>query len=131
MRIFDEKNVEILEENVDFDLGYLEEDKMFVQHHDAVAAVDEVYHYETIAEYPNGGKDVKKVIDVEAVEAKEAWDEYEDILRYIAYTEEEIAEREAAEKEAAEKQARLDALVNNGATWDEIAKAYFEGVQGA
>jgi hypothetical protein len=127
MRIFDENNVEILEENVDFGLGYLTEDKMFVQHHEAIEAVEEVSHYEVIAEYPNGGKDVKKVIDVEAVEAKEAWDEYEDIMRFVAYTEEEIA----AMKMEADRQARLEALAENGVTWDELANAYYKGVQEA
>ena len=42
--------------------------------------------------YPNGGKDVKKVIDAPGVEAKEAWDEYETIQRYMLYTEEELEE---------------------------------------
>ena len=127
MRILDENNVEILEENLDLTLGYLTEDKVFVASHPAVEARKEVYHYETIVEYTNGGKDVKKVIDVPAVEAKEAWDEYENIYRYVLYTEEELAEMKAAE----ERQARIEALADNGVTWDELAAAYFEGVQEA
>lgn len=92
MRILDEHNIEI--ENPDSELGYLKEGKLFIQHHEAVEAVAETGHFEVIAEYPNGGKDVKWVIDVEAVEAAEAWDEYEDIMRYVLYTEEELAEIE-------------------------------------
>lgn len=93
MRILDKNNVEII--SPDLTLGRLVEENIFVQHHEAVEAVEEKWHYETIAEYPNGGKDVKRVIDVEGVEAQDAWDEYEDILRYVLFTEEELAEQEA------------------------------------
>lgn len=98
MRILDENGIEI--ESPDLEKGYLKEESLFIMHHDAVEAVEEVWHYETIAEYPNGGKDVEKVIDVQGVEAQEAWDEYEDIQRYILYTEEELSEREKAKEEA-------------------------------
>lgn len=72
MKIIDEAGNEIF--SPDFDLGYLIDDIEII-HHDKVDEVKEKYHYETIAEYPNGGKDVKKIVDVEAVEAKEPWDE--------------------------------------------------------
>lgn len=98
MRILDANGNEVL--NPDYSLGYVVEEKLFIEHHEAVETVEEVGHYETIAEYPNGGKDVEWVVDVEAVEAVEAWDEYEDILRYIEYTEEELAEIKKAEEEA-------------------------------
>ena len=96
MRIFDENNVEIT--YPDQSLGYLVPEEMFVAHHEAVNAVQEQWHYETVKVYPNGGKDVTKVIDVPGVEAREAWDEYEKILRYIRYTEEELAEIEEKKK---------------------------------
>lgn len=98
MRIFDE-NGNLLD-SYDETKGRLVEDRLFVCHHEAIEPVEEQGHWETIAEYPNGGKDVDWIVDVEAVEAKEAWDEYEDILRYIPYTEEELAEIEAAKEEA-------------------------------
>ena len=123
MRILDMDDFEL--ENPDLELGYLREDQVFVQQHPAVEAVAEQGHWETVAEYPNGGKDIAWVVDVEAVEAVEAWDEYEDVLRYILYTEEELAEREAA-KEAAYKaspeyrvaqlEAMLEALTGVSAT---------------
>lgn len=91
MRILDVNGNEV--QNPDLDLGYLTNDRIFIAHHEAIEAVKEVYHYETEREYPNGGRDVKKVVDVPAVEAKEAWDEYEDIQRYTLYTPEEYAER--------------------------------------
>jgi hypothetical protein len=90
MRILDVNGNEV--QNPDLDLGYLTNDRIFIAHHEAIEAVKEVYHYETEREYPNGGRDVKKVVDVPAVEAKEAWDEYEDIQRYKLYTSEEYAE---------------------------------------
>ena len=98
MRILDEHNIEI--ENPDSELGYLKEETLFIQHHEAVEAVAEAGHFEVIAAYPNGGKDVKWVIDVAAVEAADAWDEYEDIYRYIPYTAEELAERQRLAEEA-------------------------------
>ena len=88
MRIFDINNIELT--NPDLSRGYLKEDRIFVKHHEAVGPVEEQWHYEVIAEYPNGGKDIKKVIDVAGVEAKAAWDEYEDIYRYIEYKEEDL-----------------------------------------
>ena len=111
MRILDENNIEI--ESPNLELGYLKPDRMFIQHHDAVEAVAEEGHYEVIAEYPNGGKDVKWVIDVEAVEAAEAWDEYEDVLRYVLYTEEQLAEREEQKKQTPEYRiAELESLMD-------------------
>lgn len=89
MRILDENNIEI--ENPDFTKGYLKEDSLFVRHHEAVEAVEEVGHWVTLREYPNGGKDVDWVVDIPAVEAKEAYDEYEEIHRFIPYTEKELA----------------------------------------
>ena len=95
MRIFDEnKTIELT--NYDREKGYLKPDKLFIAHHEAVEAVEEQGHYETIAEYPNGGKAVEWVVDVEAVEAKEAYDEYEDIQVFVPYTTEEIEKQKAA-----------------------------------
>lgn len=91
MRILDENNVEI--QSPDLSIGRLVEEKLFVAHHDAVEAVQEQWHYETTAVYPNGGKDVAKVVDVPGVEAKDAWDEYETVQRYVPYTADELAER--------------------------------------
>lgn len=98
MRILDENNVEI--QVPDMALGYLVEEKLLIAHHEAVEAVAEAGHWETIAEYPNGGKDVEWVVDVPAVEAKEAWDEYEDILRFVPFTASELAARRIDELKA-------------------------------
>lgn len=74
--------------------------------HPAQDAVEELSHYETVAEYPNGGKDVRKVIDRAAVPAAPAWTEQLPIQRYIRYTAEELAAQEEARKQA-EQMAQL------------------------
>ena len=91
MRILDLNGMEL--ENPNLSLGYLTEEEILIARHEAVEAVPEQWHYETIAEYPNGGRDVKKVIDIPGVEALDAWDEYETVQRYIPYTGEELEER--------------------------------------
>lgn len=88
MRIFDKNGIEI--ESPDLEKGYLKNDSLFIMHHESVEAVEEIGHWETVAEYPNGGKDVEWIVDTPGVEAAEAWDEYEEILRYIPYTETEL-----------------------------------------
>ena len=59
---------------------------------------EEVSHYETVTEYPGGGRDVRKVIDVPGMPAQAAWTEQVPVQRYIRYTEEELAAREEARK---------------------------------
>ena len=81
----------------DFDpaKGRLEMQKR-IHHHEAVEAVEEQGHWETVAEYPEtGGKDVQWVVDAPGVEAREAWDEEETYWLYIPYTEEELKQMEA------------------------------------
>ena len=81
-------------ENPDLTLGYLRPGTR-TEHHEAVEDVQEVWHYETVVEYPNGGKDVQRVVDVPGVEAKPAWDEEIPIQIYAPYTQEELDRMEA------------------------------------
>lgn len=111
LEIYNE-NMELIE-NPDLILGYLKDDVRVV-HHDAVEAIEEVWHYETIAEYPNGGKDIQKVVDVEGVEAKEAWDEEIQIQIYIPYTQEELDAIEA-ERNKPTQEDRIAALEKENA----------------
>lgn len=99
MKIIDSNGVEIA--TPDLTKGYLKPETQTI-HHDAVAGVEEVSHYETIREYPNGGKDVKKVVDVKAVPAQEAYDEEVEVQRYVLYTAEELAAQAEAKKKAEE-----------------------------
>ena len=103
MKIIDENGAAI--ENPDLTLGYLVDDTEPVEH-PAVEGVEEVSHYETVTEYPGGGRDVRKVIDVPGVPAQAAWTEQVPVQRYIRYTAEELA----AQEEARKKQEAKDKL---------------------
>ena len=118
MKIIDSNGNPI--ENPDLTLGYLKHETQTI-HHDAVAGVEEVSHYETET-LPDGtpaiyydadgrekGRDVRKVVDVPGVAAKPAYDEEVEVQRYILYTAEELAAQEQARKEA-EQKAQLPTL---------------------
>ena len=97
MKIIDENGAAL--ETPDLTLGWLR-DETEAMKHPAQAGVPELSHYETVAEYPNGGKDVRKVIDREGIPARDAWTEQVPIQRYIRYTAEELAAKEEARKKA-------------------------------
>ena len=110
MKIIDETGAVV--ENPDLTLGYLTDDTQPLEH-PAQEAVAEVAHYETVAEYPSGGRDVQRVVDVPGVPARPAWTEQLPIKRYIRYTAEELAaqEEERKKQEAKDKlPERVDAL---------------------
>ena len=102
MKIIDENGAAL--ENPDLTLGWLRDETEAVEH-PAQAGVPELSHYETVAEYPNGGKDVRKIIDREGVPARDAWTEQVPIQRYILYTAEELAAQEEERKKQAEREA--------------------------
>lgn len=99
MKVYNQDKTEVLME-YDLAKGHLERDKRII-HHDVVMPVEEKYHYEVVKEYENGGKDVEKVIDIEGVEGQAAYDEEEDIVVYIPYTEKEL-QRQKDETEYSE-----------------------------
>ena len=101
MKILDETGAVV--ENPDLTLGYLTDDTEEITH-PAVEGVEEVSHYETVTEYPGGGRDVRKVIDVPGVPAQAAWTEQVPVQRYIRYTAEELAAQEQAKKDAEERE---------------------------
>ena len=103
MKIIDENGAAL--ENPDLTLGWLRDETETVEH-PAQAGVPELSHYETVAEYPNGGKDVRKIIDREGILARDAWTEQVPIQRYILYTVEELAAKEE-ERKKAEQAAQL------------------------
>ena len=110
MKIIDETGAVV--ENPDLTLGYLTADAEEVIH-PAVEGVEEQWHWETVTEYPNGGKDVQKIIDVPGVPAQAAWTEQVPVQRYIRYTAEELAAQEEARKKQEAKDKlpeRVDAL---------------------
>ena len=107
MKIIDENGAAI--ESPDLTLGYLVGGTEPVEH-PAVEGVEEVSHYETVTEYPGGGRDVRKVIDVPGVPAQAALTEQVPVQRYIRYTEEELTAREK-ERQQAEEAARLPEMI--------------------
>lgn len=114
MRIFDEsKTQELCEESLDYNKGHLIPDKVFKLHHDAVGAIkaktaQEIANemqtsgrkvaeingklYEVVKVFDNGGKHVEEIKPQSAVDAVDAWDEYEDVYVYKLYTQEELLE---------------------------------------
>ena len=110
MKIIDETGAVV--ENPDLTLGYLTDDTQPLEH-PAQEAVAEVAHYETVAEYPSGGRYVQRVVDVPGVPARPAWTEQLPIKRYIRYTAEELAAQEEERKKAEAREKlpeRVDAL---------------------
>lgn len=103
MKILDETGAVM--ENPDLTLGYLTDDTEEITH-PAVEGVEEQWHWETVAEYPNGGRDVQKIVDRPGVQAQEEWVEQVPIQKYIRYTAEELA----AQEEARKKQEAMDKL---------------------
>ena len=98
MKIIDDKTgLEI--QNPDLTIGHLVDDTEEIIHH-AVEGVEEEWHWETVAEYPNGGKDVRKIVDRPGVQAQEEWVEKVPIQKYIRYTAEELAAQEEERKKA-------------------------------
>ena len=73
----------------DLSKGKLVSDTL-IEHIPEQQEIQEQWHYRTIKEYPNGGKDVEKVIDVVGQPYIAEHDEVEDILVYKPYTEQEI-----------------------------------------
>lgn len=145
-RILDKNGNELKQEDIDLNAGKLVDETITV-HHDAVEGVKEVSHVEVLKEYyetgPDGapvldadghkivfGKDVKTVIDVPGVEAKAAYDEQEEIQRYIPYTAEELdkiakekADAQASAAVAAAEKSAIRIIVKNIApalTTDEL-----------
>ena len=116
MEIYNERMEHI--ENPDLTLGYLRPGTRMV-HHEAVQGVTEVWHYETVAEYPNGGKDIRRVIDVPGVEARDAWDEEIAIQVYTPYTQEEL-DRMEAERKRPSDESRIQCLEETLAAYEDM-----------
>ena len=119
MKVYNQDKTILLEEynidKLDLDKGYLKEDTL-ITHYDEVQAVEEQWHYETIAEYENGGKEIEKVIDVEGAEYQPARDEEEKILVYIPYTEKELLENKKNDLRE-KREYECFSIINRGKLW--------------
>lgn len=92
MKVYNEEKTQVIE-NPNLEKGYLKEDKILVRIVPEQLEIQKQSHYETIKEYPNGGKEVKEVVDVEYKPYVPKHEEWEDIQVYILYTEAELLER--------------------------------------
>lgn len=110
MKIYNETKTEILE-NPDLKKGRLIQDKIVTKTIPAQEEVQEQFHYE-YKEYPNGGKDQIKVVDVAYKPAKPETYEYEDIKVYKKYTEEEIKNNLRAKRGT-----ECFPIINRGQLW--------------
>ena len=115
MRVFNQEKTEELT-HYDMTTGYLQEDTLLIGHHEAQEEVKGAFHYETVKEYPNGGKDVKKVWDVQPQKGHEAYDEYEKIYVYIPYTAVELEER-LKQQLRTRRASECFTIVNRGKLW--------------
>lgn len=104
--VYDESGNPI--QDYDLALGYLAEHRKTVRHA-AVEGVAEEGHWETVAEYPGGGKDVAWVVDVPGVEARDAWDEIVVFDAFVPYTAEELAEMERLREQPSAEE-RMDEI---------------------
>lgn len=94
MNVYDVSGKELDESAIDLEKGYLKNDTRIIAHHEAVEAKDEVWHYDFIEFLDSGGTELVYVVDEPACSAAEAYDEIEEILTYVLYTEEELARNE-------------------------------------
>lgn len=92
MKIYNETKTEIIE-NPDLEKGYLKFDEI-VTIIPEQKAVEEQWHYE-YKDYPSGGRERFKIIDVQGVEYVAEHEEKEEIRVYIPYTEEDFARMKA------------------------------------
>ena len=121
MRILDKDNNEIT--SPDLEKGYLKAETIVIKHHDAVEAKQGKSHIEVVKEYDNGGKDVITVWDEKPTEAKAAYDETEEIQRYILYSAEELAKIAQEKEERENKEAKLNSLYNADMTFSDVVDA--------
>ena len=96
MKVYNKEKTQILTE-YDLTKGYLIEDTITINQPE-IQAVEEQFHYETIKEYENGGKDVKKVVDKAGVEYQPAKTYEEEIYVYIPFTTNELEKQKAQQE---------------------------------
>lgn len=99
IKVYNENKTEELQ-SYDLSLGYLIDDILVINHEEIIGQEEEG-HYETVAEYENGGKDVQWIIDKPYIEHKEAWIESIPIKVYIEYTQSQIR-KQTIEKDISE-----------------------------
>lgn len=140
-RIFNlDKTVELAESEIDYEKGYLKDDKRFVAHHDATPfikgktveeKVEEARangtlvleignnYYTIIGVYPNGSQKLAEIKADADTPAQEARDDFEDIYVFVPYTEEELKDRQIASLRA-RREVECFSVINRGKLWYEF-----------
>lgn len=88
MKILDANGNEI--KNPDLTKGYLKSETILIKHHPAVKYRPERAHWATEISSLTGKSVVVRIVDSPEVKARKAWDETEEIQRYIEYSTEEL-----------------------------------------
>jgi hypothetical protein len=99
----------------DLEKGYYKND-VLITHYDEVQEVKEEGHWETIKEYPNGGKDVEWVVDVKGVEYQKERNETTQIITYVMFTEEELKENKLNQLRM-KRENECFYIINRGSLW--------------
>lgn len=110
MKIYNQDLTQELQQDLlDYSLGYLKdcEKETYIPEQEEV---QEEGHYEVVAEYENGGKDVQWVVDQEHIAAREEYTEIEHYQVYIPFTEAHLHNKPIREqiKEFEDALARTD-----------------------
>lgn len=124
MTVYNQEKTKILTE-YDLEKGYLVRDKIIKEILPAQEEIKEQGHYETIKEYPNGGKDVKWVVDIAKQDARPETPVYEDVQVYILYTEEEMLNQLRYKREI-----ECFPIINRGQLWyDTLTAEQYDELQ--
>lgn len=108
MEIYNKEKTKILTlDEIDLTLGELVH-KVENIHHDEVPAVEEKGHYEILAEYPGGGKEIQWVVDIPGQVFQAEWDEPVEYMIYIPYSHEYLHNKRVREDIQARKQELSD-----------------------
>lgn len=121
MRILDEDGNEL--DSYDESNGYVEEEEINGTYHEAQEEVQEEFHWKVIKEYPNGGQDLEKVVDVPYIAPHEAYYEKETILRYHPYTEEQLKQIADEKAEIENKEAKLNSMFDSDLMFSDLVDA--------
>lgn len=114
MKVYNQDKTQILE-TYDLNLGKLVNDIITINQPE-IAEIKEQGHYVTLAEYPNGGKDVEWVVDIEGVAYQPAKTYEENILVYIPFTQNELLNLKA-NKLRTRREVECFLYINRGALW--------------
>lgn len=109
------KDKKTIVSNPDLSKGKIITDVITVQV-DETPRVDEKGHYEVITEYPNGGKEVRWIIDTPAQEYIPSYEKKEEIQIYIPYSKKEL---KAIEDDLLRGRREIECfpIVNRGKLW--------------